>query len=181
VTAASLAPDVAEPPSRDALTYRPRTGYLAWLLTQCDRGLARRLDQALRGMDLTEAQYGVLQALARLRRASSAALARAVGVTPQAMVGLVTALERKEYIVRASRAGGGRVIDARLTPAGRAVYEAARRRIKLVDTEVRAALTDADHEHLISLLERLPGVLDSITLPERHRRTASRARVSVDV
>ncbi|MFD0636288.1 MarR family winged helix-turn-helix transcriptional regulator [Catenulispora yoronensis] len=80
--------------------YRPSTGYLPWLLTMCDRELARHMTRLLAELDLTEAQYGVLQALVHLRRASSATLARSVSVTPQAMVGLVAALERKGYITR---------------------------------------------------------------------------------
>jgi len=43
--------------------YRPSTGYLPWLLTMCDRELARHMTRLLAELDLTEAQYGVLQAL----------------------------------------------------------------------------------------------------------------------
>src|SRR5436305_251841 len=91
--AAPRPPPLSRPP-------RPSTGYLPWRLTLCGRELARHMTRLLAELDLTEAQYGVLQALVHLRRASSATLARSVSVTPQAMVGLVAALERKGYITR---------------------------------------------------------------------------------
>jgi DNA-binding MarR family transcriptional regulator len=156
--------------------YRPANGYLAFLVTRCDRELARHVEAHLTSVDLTEAQFGVLQALMKLRRASSATLARTVGVTPQAMVGLITALERKGYITREPRHGGGRVIDAEVTPAGRSAFETARRRIRVLDRAVRAALTDDEHDHLTTLLERLPSVLDQVDGPRaRHHRRATRA------
>ena len=139
--------------------YRPSTGYLPWLLTMCDRELARHMTRLLAELDLTEAQYGVLQALVHLRRASSATLARSVSVTPQAMVGLVAALERKGYITREFGRGAGRVIDAEVTARGKEAYEAAKRRVRALDRSLRRSYTDEEFDQLVGLLERLPGVL----------------------
>lgn len=141
--------------------YRPDQGALTWWMTRCDRELVRRLDRLLRTVDLTDAQFGVLRALTGLHRASSATLARSVGVTPQAMVGLVTTLERKGFIARAARAGTARTIDIELTPAGRFAYERARRRTVQFERRLRSALSDDgyDYDNLAGVLERLSAVV----------------------
>src|SRR5437868_4692574 len=64
--------------------YRPRVGYTSWLLKRTERSAATLLYDRLRDLGLTPSQYGVLQALIRLEKASSADLARALFVTPQA-------------------------------------------------------------------------------------------------
>jgi DNA-binding MarR family transcriptional regulator len=150
--------------------YRPSTGYLPWLLTMCDRELARHMTRLLAELDLTEAQYGVLQALVHLRRASSATLARSVSVTPQAMVGLVAALERKGYITREFGRGAGRVIDAEVTARGKEAYEAAKRRVRALDRSLRRSYTDEEFDQLVGLLERLPGVLGRLDDQRGSRR-----------
>ncbi|MEY9889971.1 DNA-binding MarR family transcriptional regulator [Catenulispora sp. MAP12-49] len=152
--------------------YRPSTGYLPWLLTMCDRELARHMTRLLAELDLTEAQYGVLQALVHLRRASSATLARSVSVTPQAMVGLVAALERKGYITREFGRGAGRVIDAEVTARGKEAYEAAKRRVRALDRSLRRSYTDEEFDQLVGLLERLPGVLGRLDDQRGSRRRA---------
>lgn len=142
--------------SRQPVRYRPSTGYLPWLLVMCDRELARHLGRLLAELDLTEAQYGVLQALVHLRRASSATLARSVSVSPQAMVGLVAVLERKGFIARDAGRGGRRV---EVTVRGKEVYEVAKGRVRALDRSLRRSYTDEEFDQLVGLLERLPGVL----------------------
>lgn len=135
--------------------YRPQNGYLSWLLTRCNRELGRQIDRVLDEVDLTEAQYGVLQALTHLKSASSATLARSVQVTPQAMVGLVAALERKGYITRTSHPGAGRVITTTVTALGQEAFDTAKRRIRALERNVRKALTDEEYDLVVSKLERL--------------------------
>jgi DNA-binding MarR family transcriptional regulator len=135
--------------------YRPQNGYLSWLLTRANRELGRQVDRVLDEVDLTEAQYGVLQALVHLRSASSATLARSVQVTPQAMVGLVAALERKGYISRTSHPGGGRVITTTVTPVGQEAFDTAKRRVRALERNVRKALTDEEYAVIVAHLEKL--------------------------
>ncbi|WP_370372249.1 MarR family winged helix-turn-helix transcriptional regulator [Catenulispora sp. GP43] len=136
----------------------------------CDRELAQHMTRLLAELDLTEAQYGVLQTLVHLRRASSATLARSVSVTPQAMVGLVAALERKGYITRKFGRGAGRVIDAEVTARGKEAYEAAKRRVRALDRSLRRSYTDEEFDQLVGLLERLPGVLGRLDDQRGSRR-----------
>ena len=107
--------------------YRPREfGRITWLVKLAEREVGRELDRELRHTGLTKSQFGVLQALMHLERASSAALARTVFVTPQAMVGIVAGLERKGFIRRKSSKVSARAIDATVTAAGKSVYADAR-------------------------------------------------------
>ena len=55
--------------------YRPREfGRITWLVKLAEREVGRELDRELRHTGLTKSQFGVLQALMHLERASSAAL-----------------------------------------------------------------------------------------------------------
>jgi len=142
--------------------YRPQNGYLSWLLTRANREMGRQVDRVLDEVDLTEAQYGVLQALIHLKSASSATLARSVQVTPQAMVGLVAALERKGYIARTSHPGAGRVITTTVTAVGQEAFDTAKRRIRSLERNVRKALTDEEYDLVVSKLEKLSSVIADV-------------------
>lgn len=143
-------------------SYRPKDGYLSWLLTRCTRELGRHVDRVLDEVDLTEAQYGVLQALVHLKSASSATLARSVQVTPQAMVGLVAALERKGYIARTSHPGGGRVITTTVTPLGQEAFDTAKKRVRALERSVRKTLTEEEYGVVVDHLEKLGNALSEL-------------------
>jgi len=113
-------------------------------------------------VDLTEAQYGVLQALVHLKSASSATLARSVSVTPQAMVGLVAALERKGYIARTSHPGGGRVITTTVTPLGQEAFDTAKKRVRALERSVRKAVTEEEYAVIVGHLEKLSNALSEL-------------------
>ena len=104
--------------------YRPREfGRITWLIKLAEREVGKELDRELRHSGLTKSQFGVLQALMHLERASSAALARTVFVTPQAMVGIIAGLERKGFIRRKTSRASARVIEATVTASGKVAYD----------------------------------------------------------
>ncbi|HEU5309113.1 MAG TPA: MarR family transcriptional regulator [Acidimicrobiia bacterium] len=136
--------------------YRPREfGRITWLVKLAEREVGRELDRELRHTGLTKSQFGVLQALMHLERASSAALARTVFVTPQAMVGIVAGLERKGFIRRKSSKVSARAIDATVTASGKAVYAEAVRMIRNVDDILAAEFTGKELDQLDDFLERM--------------------------
>jgi DNA-binding MarR family transcriptional regulator len=139
--------------------YRPDVGLLTWTLKLAEREAAKELDRTLRHTGLTKSQFGVMQALTHLEKASSAALARTVFVTPQAMVGIVAGLERKGFIRRKASAASARVIEATVTPAGRAAYEHAAAAIHQVDAAIAGEFTSAELAQMSSHLQRLIDVL----------------------
>lgn len=142
---------------------RPRVGRTAWILKRAERTAAAALYDTLRDFELTPSQYGVLQALVRMEKASSADLARACFVTPQAMTGLVAGLERQGYIVR-KPLRSSRVIEATVTALGRRVFDEATERVQHVDSELTALLSTDEVEQLRILLERCVQSLEGSAL-----------------
>ena len=136
--------------------YRPReVGTLAWLVKLAERELGKELDRELRHTGLTKSQFGVLQALMHLEKASSAALARTVFVTPQAMVGIVAGLESKGFIRRKTSRASARVIEATVTAAGKAAYTEGVDMIGNIDHALEAEFDDAELAQFTAYLERL--------------------------
>jgi DNA-binding MarR family transcriptional regulator len=130
-----------------ASRYEPEVAYTSWLLKRAERAVGAALYDALRDLGITPSQYGVMQALVRLEKASSAELARAVFVTPQAMTGLVAGLERQGYI-RRKPLKSSRVIEATLTRVGRRVFAEATARVAKIDMQLTSLLTDGDVDRL---------------------------------
>jgi DNA-binding MarR family transcriptional regulator len=85
------------------------------------------LTDAVSDIGITVPQLLILRAVDRTPAASSAELARACFVSPQAMVANIGKLEAAGLIVRTK--GGGRTMETHLTDDGRAVYERAGSRI----------------------------------------------------
>jgi len=142
--------------SRENGDYRPREyGRITWLVKLAEREVGHELDRELRHTGLTKSQFGVLQALMHLEKASSAALARTVFVTPQAMVGIVAGLERKGIIRRKSSKVSARAIDATVTAAGKTVYVEAERMVRHVDELLEEEFSRKELEQFEAYLERL--------------------------
>jgi DNA-binding MarR family transcriptional regulator len=150
--------------------YGPRVGYTSWLLKRTERSVASLLYDRLRDLGLTPSQYGALQVLIRLEKASSADLARALFVTPQAMTGLVAGLERQGYITRKPLVSS-RVIEATVTPLGQKVHDEASARVEQIDALMTSLLSDPELrafrtalESCVDALER--GVRGRLELPD---------------
>jgi DNA-binding MarR family transcriptional regulator len=139
--------------------YRPQVGYTSWLLKRTERSVASLLYDRLRDLGLTPSQYGALQVLIRLEKASSADLARALFVTPQAMTGLVAGLERQGYITRKPLVSS-RVIEATVTPLGQKVHDEASARVEQIDGLMTSLLSDRELRVLRSALERCVDALE---------------------
>jgi DNA-binding MarR family transcriptional regulator len=136
--------------------YRPREfGRITWLIKLAEREVGKELDRELRHSGLTKSQFGVLQALMHLERASSAALARTVFVTPQAMVGIIAGLERKGFIRRKTSRASARVIEATVTASGKVAYDEGARMIRHVDEMLSEEFTDDELTALNDYLERM--------------------------
>jgi DNA-binding MarR family transcriptional regulator len=140
--------------------YRPREfGKLTWLIKLAEREVGKELDRELRHTGLTKSQFGVLQALIHLEKASSAALARTVFVTPQAMVGIVAGLESKGFIRRKTSRASARVIEATVTPAGQAAYDNGASMIRHVDDLLAESFTPTELAQFNEYLERMIAVM----------------------
>jgi DNA-binding MarR family transcriptional regulator len=142
---------------------RSQVAALAWLVNLAERELGKELDRELLHTGLTKAQFRVLQALTHLEKASSAALARAVAVTPQAMVGIVAALESKGFIRRRTSRASARLMEGTVTPAGKAAYAQSVEAVGKVDAALAAEFDHAELAQFTQYLQRLIAAVQNAT------------------
>ena len=136
-----------------------RTGYL---IKRAELLVRAKLEAALRDLGLTTGQYAALSLLASMPETSSAALARAIGVTPQTMAETIVAFERDDLIQRAQSKQHRRVLQISLSVKGKALLKQCELRASEVETELFEALTDNDiaqfRSHLLAILDRDVGL-----------------------
>ena len=137
----------------------------ASLLGRAQRNCRTAMDAALQAHGLSTAQYGVLRRLDDDPGLSGAELARRLHVTAQTMNRLIAALEEADLIVRFPDASGGRTLRARLTDAGYAAIESARRTVESVEARMLAGLDAREQAQFADLLRRCAEALE---LPARH-------------
>jgi DNA-binding MarR family transcriptional regulator len=105
-------------------------------LKRAQHVLALRIDEALRPLELNLGLWAVLREVAAQPGASASELARASFQTPQTLSGLLRRLQERGLVERST--GRGRIVENRLTAAGREALAAATHRVEEV---VAAALT----------------------------------------
>ncbi|MCW2940175.1 MAG: MarR family transcriptional regulator [Actinomycetia bacterium] len=103
---------------------------------------------------LTVPQYAALFALSGSPGISSAALARACLVTPQAMTVVLRNLVELGLVSRARHPLHGHVLETRLTPAGLAALDTADASAVTIERRIAAAFTSAERDQLRTLLAR---------------------------
>ncbi len=131
-----------------------RTGYL---IKRTELLVRSKLEAALRDLGLTTGQYAALSLLTSMPEASSAQLARAIGVTPQTMAETIIAFERDELIRREQSREHKRVLKIMLTPKGSALQRKCEKCATMVEEELFARLTAGDvsqfRSHLLTILQ----------------------------
>jgi DNA-binding MarR family transcriptional regulator len=100
---------------------RPKADEIVEQLMDVVVGLKRRARADYAGQTLPYPQHAVLKQLEKGGSATTADLARAELITPQAMGGLVATLEEAGYVARRDDAEDARRRLVALTPAGRKV------------------------------------------------------------
>ena len=117
------------------------------------------MEPALRAHDLTPAQYGALSVLARDPGSSGADLARASNTTPQAMNGVLVALEQAGLVERHPHPTHGRILQVTLTDEGQRRLEAAHPAVRGLEEAIEEDFTPdeiaAVKRWLVAAAERL--------------------------
>lgn len=134
------------------MTSAPVTSHVGYILKQAQHGLRSRMDQSLRALALSTAQYAILVALHEVKVASGAELARRCFVTPQTVTGLVGGLEGSGLIIRSASSRHGRVIEARLTPRGRDVLRRANAIVFAIEENMLSDLSKSERAMLGRML-----------------------------
>lgn len=145
--------DEANPAASAAARFLPED-VTGWTLVRTYQIMARRFYATFADVDLTPTHFGVLVQLARHPGTSQAALARSVFMTPQAMGELLTAIQARGLVTRAT-GQVGRPTPVTLTDAGRAALHRAVPRVEAINRPEALGLTAAESATLNSLLHKM--------------------------
>jgi DNA-binding MarR family transcriptional regulator len=117
---------------------------LGTLIKQAEQALIAEKNRVLRPFGLTVPQYSVLLILAENPNISGARLARLLGVTAQAMNGVVALLGQRELISRTASPDHAKVLLLRLTRAGQTLLRKADQEAVAVERRLMGSFSDHD-------------------------------------
>ena len=113
---------------------------LTYVVGRLERVVRRQLDEGLKPHGLTTPQYTTLSILRSPGVLSNARLARRALITPQSMSQILGALEEKGLIVRTPDPEHGRILQVKLSAAGREVLRACDRVVDDVEQRMLGPL-----------------------------------------
>ena len=125
---------------------------IGYRLKEAQSLLRSRMEETLRPLGITVAQYVCLEILKSTPGASNAELARQAFVTRQTMNTLLRGLQERGLIERATHATKGRALPTMLTPQGEQMLAQATGRIRDVEQHMVGGLSDAKRQELWDLL-----------------------------
>jgi len=114
-----------------------RTSYL---IKRVELLVRNAMESGLRDLDITTGQYAALSLLSSMPEASSAQLARSIGVTPQTMTETILAFENRKLITRTRSSEHKRILKISLTGEGRKLLEQCEIRADQIEEKLFAAL-----------------------------------------
>ena len=115
-------------------------GEVAYLLKEAQALLHARMDDVLRPIGLTVAQYACLESLRQRPGITSSALARRAFVSRQSMNVLLHALSERGLVARADEPGPRNQIAAELTEQAHSLLETAHDQVEAVVTHMTRSL-----------------------------------------
>lgn len=131
------------------------TPLLGYRLKLAQHALHRRMEEALKPLGLSPAQYAVLAELNVRPDQTNADLAVRAFITPQSMQGVLARLEAVGYVERRQDSRHGRRQLARLTNEGHQKAKAANIAVGRVNSELEAVIAPTDLQEVLALLSRL--------------------------
>ena len=140
------------------------TKRLAHLLWETNARSSSLTDEALRGLPLTAASAGVLDAIAADPGTSVTDLTGRLPTSQQAVSQIVARLGKLGFLERRIRARG-RGIALFVTDKGERARERADDRLRTLEATLRVALGPEDHDILVQLLWRARDVLERCEKP----------------
>jgi DNA-binding MarR family transcriptional regulator len=128
-------------------------GRIGYQLKRAHQAFCQVVDDALRQVGLTTAQYAVLGFLEDAGELSNAELARRCYVTPQTMNQIVASLETRHIVQRAAHPTHGRILQTSLTQQGRHLVAQAHQRVGAVEARMTAGLSHDERHQLTRMLD----------------------------
>lgn len=123
---------------------------IGYALKQASVALRNEMDAALRPLALSVPQYSCLELLGHRPGISASELARGVFVTRQSMHSVLTGLQQRGLLERATAAAEGRALPTVLTDDGRRLLEQASSRVAAVEDRMLQAMDRAQQHRLYS-------------------------------
>jgi DNA-binding MarR family transcriptional regulator len=139
---ASVAPD------REVAEFAGQLFFRLW------RASHERTAVALEAVDMTPAQFGVLNLLGAREGAIQQEIGAAMGIDPSTMVSLIDDLEQKGLAKRRPHPSDRRAREVSITPKGRRLLERGKTKALEVENELLRGLTAAERRQLLKLLRR---------------------------
>ena len=125
---------------------------IGYRLKEVQSLLRSRMEETLRPLGITVAQYVCLEILKSTPGASNAELARQAFVTRQTMNTLLRGLQERGLIERATHATKGRALPTMLTPQGEQMLAQATGRIREIEQRMVGGFSDTQRQELWDLL-----------------------------
>jgi DNA-binding MarR family transcriptional regulator len=125
---------------------------LLYMLKQVELAVRARIDEIVRPVGLTAAQYTALTVLERHTDMSSAQLARNSFVTAQSMADMITALEGRKLIERHRDKSDRRRLVVALTDEGRTLLDRCRDDVDALEATMLNGLSAAQTKALRATL-----------------------------
>jgi DNA-binding MarR family transcriptional regulator len=132
----------------------PVRSLIGYLIKHSQHAFRTCMDQQLRRLDLTTAQYALMTAIDEAPGSSGAELARLCFITPQSVFGLEKSLLERKLIERTSSETHGRVIEVRLSNRGRERLRKAESLVRSLEEKMLVSMT-TDQRSLLSVMLRL--------------------------
>ena len=133
---------------------------VGYQLKRVQQALRNEIDNVLRGIGLTTAQYAALSALEANPGLSGAEIARQSYVTPQTMNDIVSNLEQAGLIERQPHPQHGRVLQTYLTRGGEQRLKQAHRLVAAVEERMVARLNRSEQKQLMAWLRQCGEALE---------------------
>jgi DNA-binding MarR family transcriptional regulator len=127
---------------------------ISYVIARLERAVRSAVNERVRAYGLTTLQYTTLSVLgARGQPLTNAQLARRAYMTPQSMIEVIDALERKGLIRRDPHPSHRRVFPATVTAKGRRVLKACDAAVEEMEEEMLAELGSEEREALLAWLK----------------------------
>jgi DNA-binding MarR family transcriptional regulator len=130
----------------------PRTLYL---IKRVQYKTFLRLEAALQPLGITTTQFRILTTLSHGGNYSSAGLSRMFAVKPQTMIKQIAILEGNKLIERNLAKGSKRVLEVKMTDAGRAALKACDKAATTVEAAIFAPFEAGELETYRALMQKL--------------------------
>jgi DNA-binding MarR family transcriptional regulator len=132
-------------------------------IRRAEQALMLHHESVLRAYGLTMTQYVVLLTLSHDGELSGTQLARACGVTPQTMTGVLQGLQGKELIERKQSEVHGKVQLSHLTSKGKRILSKAYKEVDVLEDALRETFTVDEYTKICDLLQRATETLANQT------------------